>query len=82
MVRTLDLPEYADTTKIRYDVNNNGILTIEMPLVLPQKKSQPANPNVVPIVNENGKRKIHLQLPIGSDFTIDDVKVDSLIRLC
>ena len=76
MVRTIDLPEYADMDALQYDIASDGILTAQMPLNLPQKTEPP--PGVVPIVTNNGRRSIRLQFRIGSDFTMDDVQV----RLC
>jgi HSP20 family molecular chaperone IbpA len=73
LLRTLDLPEQADTTAMQYNISPDGILNVEMPFHLPQQ--QPSNPALVPIVTENGRRKIHLQFMIGSDFAMDDVKV-------
>jgi len=73
MVRTIDLPEYADVDALTYDIDSDGILTAQMPLHLPQKTEPP--PGVVPIVVNNGRRSIRLQFRIGSEFTIDDVKV-------
>jgi len=73
MVRTIDLPEYADVDALKYDIASDGILTAQMPLHLPQKSEPP--PGVVPIVTNNGRRSIRLQFGIGSDFTMDDVKV-------
>ena len=73
MVRTIDLPEYADVDALTYDIASDGILTAQMPLHLPQKTEPP--PGVVPIVVNNGRRSIRLQFRIGSEFTIDDVKV-------
>jgi len=73
MVRTIDLPEYADIDALQYDIASDGILTAQMPLNLPQKTEPP--PGVVPIVTNNGRRSIRLQFRIGSDFTMDDVQV-------
>jgi len=74
MLRTLDLPEYADDTGMHYSITE-GVLTVEMPLILPQKP-KPISPTVVPItVDDNGRRKICIQFMIGLDFTVDDLKV-------
>jgi len=73
MIRTIDLPEFADVDALKYDISSDGILTAQMPLHLPQKSEPP--PGVVPIVVNNGRRSIRLQFRIGSDFTMDDVKV-------
>lgn len=76
MLRTLDLPEHAKASEMHYSITG-GILTIEMPLVLPQKP-KPVSPSVVPItVDNNGRRKICLQFNIGLDFTCDDLKVSN-----
>jgi len=73
MLRTIDLPEFADVDALKYNIADDGILTAWMPLHLPQKSEPP--PGVVPIVVNNGRRSIRLQFRIGSDFTMDDVKV-------
>jgi len=74
MLRTIDLPEYADVDALTYDVDDDGILTAQMPLHLPHKSEPP--PGVVPIVTNNGRRSIRLQFGIGCEFTMDDVKVN------
>ena len=73
MVRSLDLPEQADPKAMTHSLID-GILTIEMPLVL-APKARPPNPGVVPIITADGRRKIFLQLMIGADFTMDDLQV-------
>jgi len=73
MVRTIDLPEFADVDALTYNIATDGILTAQMPLHLPQKSEPP--PGVVPIVTNNGRRSIRLQFRIGSEFTMDDVQV-------
>ena len=73
ILRTIDLPELADVDSLTYDIDDDGILTAQMPLHLPQRSEPP--PGVVPIVVNNGRRSIRLQFLVGSDFTMDDVKV-------
>jgi len=73
MLRTVDLPELADFDALTYDIDDDGILTAQMPLHVPQRSEPP--PGVVPIVTNNGRRSIRLQFGIGSEFTMDDVKV-------
>ncbi len=76
IIRKLDLPKHADPKMMRCDIKN-GVLSIEMPFHLPPQK-KPAGPNVFPIITDGqGNRKIRLMMFIGTDFTPDDVKVET-----
>lgn len=81
MVRQIDLPDTVDTTAVDCVLSEDGILTVTMPFYLPQspQPSVPPNPALVPIVtDDDGRRYIRLEILIGPDFTIDDVKVSSV----
>ena len=55
-----------------------GILMIEMPFHLPPQRPQPQGPNVAPIIRDtDGRRKIRMAFNIGSEFTPDDVDVQT-----
>ena len=76
MIRKIDLPPNVDTSDTNCDISADGILTVEMPFNMPTEKPRPrADPALVPIITENGRRQIRLQFNIGPDFTLDDVKV-------
>ena len=77
MLRKLELPKHADTKMMRCDVDDAGVLTIEMPFHLPPQR-KPAGPSVVPIQEDaDGRRKIRIALAIGPDFCTDDIKVEA-----
>ena len=78
MVRRIDLPDTVDSTKVDCVMTEDGILTVSMPFFLPKTPPKPVKPSpgLVPIVtDDDGQRYIRLEIPIGPDFTIDDVKV-------
>ncbi|ESN94053.1 hypothetical protein HELRODRAFT_180213 [Helobdella robusta] len=80
MRRQIDLPETADTTNVDCVMSEDGILTVSMPFHLPKTVQSPVPPNpaLIPIVTDDDNRRyIRLEIPIGPDFTIDDVKVSS-----
>lgn len=76
MLRRLELPEFVDSKMMHCSLSNDGILTIEMPFHLPPQK-KPTGPGAVPIVDENGKRKIRMAFALGAEFTQEDIKVES-----
>lgn len=77
MHRTIDLPSHAYTRLLHFTLSPRGILTVEMPFHLPPQR-KPHGPNVVPILDDgDGRRKIRLGFMLGTEFTPDDVDVQT-----
>ncbi len=77
LVRQIELPEQVNTDLLHTDISKGGLLTIEMPFVL-REQPKPPGPNVFPIVTDpDGKRKLQLDIFIGTEFTDDEIKVES-----
>ena len=75
MVRKLDLPKHVDHRMMSTNLDEHGLLHVEMPFHLPPQR-RPKGPNVFPIVTDaHGRRKLRIMIYIGSDFTSDDVSV-------
>lgn len=82
LVRRIDLPQNADKKRMHSAYTRDGLLSIEMPFHLSPRRRMSANLqgrcNIVPIVRDaQGRRVIRLTVPLGSEFTPDDVKVDA-----
>ena len=77
LVRQIELPEQVNIDLMHTDITKDGLLSIEMPFKLPERR-KPPGPNVFPIVEDpDGRKKIQLDIYIGTEFTDDDVKVES-----
>jgi len=79
LIRRLDLPENADRRRMHSTYTSDGLLSIEMPFHLsPQRKPVlEGRSNIVPILQDaDGRRFIRLNVPLGSEFTAEDVKVE------
>lgn len=76
MIRKLDLPKHVDHRMIHCQLNDEGVLHIEMPFHLPPQR-RPVGPSVVPVVSDvNGSRRIRMWFMLGPDFTAGDVRVE------
>jgi len=87
MIRRIDLPDYAETRWMRCRLGGTADtasrLTIELPFHLPPQRRPTPGPGIVPIVTDaDGRRLIRFAVPIGPDFTVDEiaVEVDSAAR--
>lgn len=82
LVRRIDLPLNADKKRMQSVYTGDGLLSVEMPFHLSPRRRPSAHHlrgrcNVVPIARDaEGRRVIRLAVPLGSEFTPDDVKVD------
>ena len=77
LVRRLKLPSHVDPKMMHSHLNREGILTVEMPFHLPPQR-RPHGPNVFPIIfDSDGHRKIRLMTEIGSEFSSDDVSLET-----
>jgi len=75
MIRKLDLPKHVDHKMIHCQLNDDGILHIEMPFHLPPQR-RPVGPSVLPVSDVGGSRRIRMSFMLGPDFTADDVRVE------
>ena len=87
MIRRIDLPAYAETRwmhcRLGRTPDTASRLTIELPFHLPPQRRPTPGPGIVPIVTDaDGRRLIRFAVPIGPDFTVDEiaVEVDSAAR--
>ena len=77
LVRQIELPEQVNTDLMHTDITTGGLLSIEMPFKI-REQPKPEGPNVFPIKTDpDGKRKIQLDIFVGTEFTDDEVKVES-----
>ena len=77
MLRRVDIPKHVDPKMMHCMLSQTGILTIEMPFHLPPQR-RPHGPNVFPIMEDkDGRRKIRLAFMLGTEFTNDDIVVES-----
>jgi len=77
MTRKIDLPDNVDAKAMLCSISADHRLTVSMPFYLAPSQHQPTGASTVPIITENGRRLIRLQLLIGPDFAMDDVKVNA-----
>jgi len=87
MIRRIDLPDYVETRwmhcRLGCTPDTSSQLTIELPFHLPPQRRPTPGPGIVPIVTDaDGRRLIRFAVPIGPDFTVDEisVEVDSAAR--
>ena len=87
MLRRIDLPDFVETRwmycQLGRTTDTASRLTIELPFHLPPQRRPTPGPGIVPIVTDaNGHRLIRFAVPIGPDFTVDEiaVEVDSAAR--
>ena len=79
MIRKLDLPNNVNKNDLSWSIDDEGILTAELPFLLPQPK-KPRGPNVFPVVkDEDGKKRIRLGFMVGPDFTEDDIMTEMTV---
>ena len=75
MLRRVEIPDHVDPRNTSCQLTPEGILEIMMPFHFgPQRR--PEGPSVFPIMQDSlGRRRLRLVDYIGSEFTVDDVKV-------
>jgi len=87
MLRRVDLPDFVDTRRMHCRLGRSADtasrLVVELPFHLPPQRRPTPGPGIVPIVTDaDGRRLIRFAVPIGPDFTVDEVavEVDSAAR--
>jgi len=81
MVRRIDLPDFVETRwmhcRLGRTPDTASRLTVELPFHLPPQRRPAPGPGIVPIVTDaDGRRLIRFAVPIGPDFTLDEIAVD------
>jgi len=87
MLRRIDLPNFVETRwmhcRLGRTPDTASRLTIELPFHLPPQRRPTPGPGIVPILTgADGRRLIRFSVPIGPEFTVDEVavEVDSAAR--
>jgi HSP20 family molecular chaperone IbpA len=78
MSRKVDLPEHVYAKRMHCEILPPGVLMIEMPFHLPPQRPQPQGPHIAPIIRDaDGQRKIRMAFNVGTEFTPDDIDVQT-----